>query len=183
MNVLGRHLSEGEIKELERVAHSQTMQYRYVRRAQYILAANQQRHVCDVVRELDTDRRVVLKWCRRYLESGLNGLLDKQRSGCPRTYSPEQVARLVATALTPPALLDLPFGEWTQVRLAEYMHLQGIGMSPSRVGELLRAEGLRWHTQESWYGQGEVVAPDFVQKRGPLSGHTPSPKKAVRSFA
>lgn len=179
MNVLGRHLTEEEIAELERVARSQKMQVRYARRAHYILVANRQRHVCDAARELDTNRRTVLKWCKRYLESGLNGILDKRRPGCPRTYPPEDIAKLVAAALRSPRELGLPFGEWTQVRLADYMHLQGVGISPTRVGEVLRSEGLRWHTQESWYGKSEVVAPDFVEKRGRLSGHTPSPKKAV----
>lgn len=179
MNVLGRQLSSEEIEELERVARSQTMQVRYVRRARYILVANRQRHVCDAARELDTDRRVLLQWCKRYLESGLNGLLDKHRSGCPRTYSAEQISKLVAAALTPPGELGLPFGEWTQVRLADYMHQQGIGISPTRVGEVLRSEGLRWHTQESWYGKSETLAPDFAEKRGRLSGHTRKPDKAV----
>lgn len=179
MNILGRHLTDEEIAELERVARSQKMQVRYVRRAEYILVANRQRHVCDAVRELNASRQTVLKWCTRYLERGLQGLLDKHRSGCPRTYPPEQIAQLVALALTPPSQLGLPFGEWTQVRLADYMHLQGIGISSTRVGEVLRSEGLRWHTQESWYGKSAVVSPDFTEKRGPLSGHTQKQKRAV----
>jgi transposase len=183
MNILGRELTQKEIAELERVARSQTAQVRHVRRAQYILVANRQRYVCDAARELDTDRRVLLTWCKRYLAEGLNGLLDKPRSGCPRTYSHDQVAQLVAAALTPPATLGLPFGEWTQVRLSDYMHQLGFGMSASRVGEILRSEGLRWRTQESWYGQSEVVDPDFVEKRGRLSGHTRNPGPTAPSSA
>jgi transposase len=182
MNVLGRELTQVEVAELERLARSQKSQVRYARRAQYILVANHHRYVCDAAREAEVDRRVLLLWCKRYRQNGLNGLLDKPRSGCPKTYSPEQVSKLVATALTPPSSLGLPFGEWTQQRLAEYLHQQGIGMSPTRVGVLLRREGLRWHTQESWYGHSETVAPDFVEKRGRLSGHTRNRGRTASPF-
>lgn len=179
MNILGRELSADEIAALEKVARSQKTQVRYARRASYILAANRNRHVCDAIREGETDRRTLYSWCRRYLKEGLAGLLDLPRSGSPGRYTPEQRGLLIKTALTSPLELGLPFGEWTQQRLADYLHTRGVGIGPSRVGEILREEGLRWHTQESWYGKAEVVSPDFAEKRGPSSGHTRRLRKVV----
>ncbi len=35
---------------------------------------------------------------------------------------------------------------------------------PSRLGEVLLTEGLRWRKQETWFG--ERVDPEFAAKRG-----------------
>jgi transposase len=67
--------------------------------------------------------------------------------------------------------LGLTFGGWTLDRLTA--HLQEhkrLGIGRTRIGEILRAEGLRWRTQEAWFG--ERVDPEFVAKRGPSSRST-----------
>jgi len=54
---------------------------------------------------------------------------------------------VVATCLTPPADLDLPFGCWSLDRLAAYLaETYDIAMRRSRIGQILQAEGLRWRT-------------------------------------
>lgn len=50
-------------------------------------------------------------------------------------------------------------------------------MSRSRIHEVLQREGLRWRTQEIWFGQW--VDPDFAAKRGRLSAFTPIPQRAA----
>ena len=71
----------------------------------------------------------------------------------------------MATALTDPQTLDLPFQSWTLDRLAAYLSEQkGIAMKRSRLGEVLLTEGLRWRQQETWFG--ERVDPEFAQKGG-----------------
>jgi len=42
----------------------------------------------------------------------------------------------------------------------------------SRIGELLPAEGLRWRTQETWFGAR--VDPAFAETRGRSSPSTPT---------
>jgi transposase len=92
-------------------------------------------------------------------------LEDAPRAGRPPTYSREHVGEIVATALTDPQTLDLPFQSWTLDRLAAYLSEQkGIAMKRSRLGEVLLTEGLRWRQQETWFG--ERVDPEFAQKRG-----------------
>ena len=50
-------------------------------------------------------------------------------------------------------------------RLAAYLNdMKGIAIKRSRMSELLVAEGLRWRTQETWFG--ERVDPEFAEKRG-----------------
>ena len=82
---------------------------------------------------------------------------------------------MVATALTDPQTLNLPFAGWTLDRLEAYLNEElGIAIKRSRIDELLHSEGLRWRKQESWFG--ERVDPDFVEKRGPSSRSTRSPQ-------
>lgn len=72
---------------------------------------------------------------------------------------------VIATALTRPRALGLPFAAWTLDRLAAYLHEQkGITMQRSRIDEILLHEGLRWRKHETWFG--ERVDPAFAEKRG-----------------
>jgi transposase len=92
-------------------------------------------------------------------------LEDQPRCGCPATYAADQKAEVIATALTDPQTLGLPFGCWTLDRLQTYLNEHtGIAMKRSRINEILLAEGLRWRQQERWFG--EKVDPDFAEKRG-----------------
>lgn len=68
-------------------------------------------------------------------------------------------------SLTDPQTLGLPFASWTLDRLvASLSEEKGIARKRSRLGELLHDEGLRWRTQERWFG--ERPAPAFAAKRG-----------------
>ncbi|HET6467292.1 MAG TPA: winged helix-turn-helix domain-containing protein, partial [Geminicoccaceae bacterium] len=77
---------------------------------------------------------------------------------------------VIATALTDPRALDLPFASWTLDRLAAHLNeREGIAIKRSRIDELLRAEGLRWRKHESWFGAR--VDPEFAEKRGGYGEH------------
>lgn len=85
---------------------------------------------------------------------------------------------MIATALTDPQILDLPFASWTLDRLAAYCNEElQIPIQRSRIDDVLIAEGLRWRQQETWFG--ERVDPDFAQKRGPSKPSTRSHLRIV----
>jgi len=46
--------------------------------------------VADIVKK---SRRTISRWVRHFNESGIDGLIDKPRSGCPRKISPAQSAK------------------------------------------------------------------------------------------
>jgi len=72
---------------------------------------------------------------------------------------------VIATALTDPKALDLPFASWTLDRLSAYLNEhKGVAVKRSRIDEILLAEGLRWRKHETWFG--ERVDPAFAEKRG-----------------
>jgi transposase len=149
-----------------------------VERAKIIQQARQRQRVPAIAKDLHVGQDTVRLWLKRFNEEGVDGLADEPRSGCPPTYSPEQIGEIIATALTDPQQLGQPFGSWTLDRLATYLkEAKGIGIKRSRIGEILLAEGLRWWQQESWFG--ERVDPKFAEKRGPSSASTPSRRKAA----
>ena len=79
---------------------------------------------------------------------------------------------MAAASLTAPLDLGLPFAGWTLDRLATYLDEErGIPIPRSRISEFLQAEGLRWRTQETWFG--ERPDPAFAATGGhrhPLRG-------------
>jgi transposase len=177
-----RDVTTEERAAIERLAHSRTAAARRVERAQVALAALQGERAATIAARFYITAATVYLWLHRFNDGGLAGLEDKPRKGRPPTYTREQVGTVVATALTDPRTLDLPFASWTLDRLAVYLaEHKGITMKRSRIDELLIAEGLRWRKEETWFG--ERVDPDFAQKRGPSSNSTRLLQKEASSSA
>jgi transposase len=166
-----RPLTADEEAELRRRAASRTLPARVVERAKMILLLRGGQRVPAVAARLGVGADVVRGWLKRFNSEGLDGLKDRPRSGRPATYTPEQVGAVVEASLTKPADLGLPFASWTLDRLAAYLQEgKGIPIKRTRIDEILAAEGLRWRTQETWFG--ERVDPAFAEKRGPSSPST-----------
>ena len=166
-----RQLSPEEYDTIDKCAHSRTAAARLVERARILLLAHQGHRVPALAHQLPLTAITVRTWLKRCNAAGLAALPDKPRSGRPATSPPPQVAAVIATALTPPEHLGLPFASWTLDRLAAYLHAHpGIAIKRSRIDELLIAEGLRWRPHETWFG--ERVDPEFAQKRGALKNST-----------
>ena len=161
-----RELTAEERAAIQRLAHSRTEAARTVERARIIWLASQGARVPAIAQQLGLSQVTTRLWLKRFNQEGLAGLADRPRAGAPPTYSPEQVGEVIAVSLTNPTSLGLPFGSWTLDRLEAYLNEeQGLPIKRSRIGELLQAEGLRWRTQETWFG--ERVDPAFAEKRGP----------------
>lgn len=161
-----RDLTEEEEQEVGRLVRSRTAPVRLVERARIIRLAHHGRRVPAIAAEVGVSEPVVRTWLKRFNAGGVAGLADAPRAGRPATYPPEAVGELVAASLTKPDDLGLPFGSWTLDRLAAYLaEERGIAMKRSRIGEILQREGLRWRTQETWFGARPD--PAFAEKRGP----------------
>jgi transposase len=168
------HLRPLTAEEQQRLTHlnqSRTAAVRDAERARIIVQASRGQGVPAIARALGVCEPTVRLWIKRFNERGLAGLADAPHRGRPATYTHEQVGLVVATALTDPQELGQAFACWTFERLATYLHeTQGLAMSRSRIHEVLQREGLRWRTQETWFGQR--VDPDFAAKRGRSSSST-----------
>ena len=108
-----------------------------------------------------------IHWVKRFNEEGLAGLEDKPRPGRPPTHSEEVRSKLLDLVLQKPRTLGYPFELWTLLRLqTSFEEREGIHLSDSTIWEWLRAEGLDWKRQQSWFHDAESHDPDFVEKRG-----------------
>src|SRR5215207_7127911 len=146
-----RPLTVEEEAAVERLARSRTAPARTVERARIVWLAHHGRRVPAAAREVGVSEQTARRWLGRFNEGGLDGLCDAACSGRPPTYTPEEVGTVVATSLTRPDDLGLPFGCWTLDRLAAYLNEErGIAVKRSRIGEMLQAEGLRWRIEEAW---------------------------------
>jgi transposase len=63
--------------------------------------------------QVGLDGETVRKRTRRFNAEGLAALKDRSRSGRRPTYSPAQTAAVIASALSKPQTLGLPFAAWT----------------------------------------------------------------------
>jgi transposase len=166
-----RPLAADEERTVHRLAHSRTDPARAVERARILWMAHQGRRVPAIARELGVCVQTVRLWLTRFNAHGLDGLNDAARAGRPPTYTPEEVGAVVAASLTKPEELGLPFGSWTLDRLAAHLNEdKGVPIKRSRIGEILQAEGLRWRSQETRFG--ERADPAFVANRGRSSRST-----------
>jgi transposase len=153
---------------IKRLAHSRTEPARLVERARIVWRAQQGQRGPAIARELRVSPDTVRHWLKRFNAAGVEGLRDAPRPGRPATYTPEEVGEVLAAALTDPQTLGLPFGCWTLDRLQAYLNEhKGIAIKRSRIDDLLIAEGLRWRTQESWFGERAAVEPDAAPPPGP----------------
>jgi transposase len=176
--LLVRALTVEERGIIESLARSRTEPARVVERARIILHSSDGQLVPVVARLLNISTKPVRLWIKRFNAAGLVGLRDEPRSGRPATYTSEEIGEVIATSLTNPKSLGLPFGSWTLDRLEAYLNEhKGIPIKRSRIDEILIAEGLRWRTQETWFG--DRVDPEFAKKRGSSPGYIPSHRQEV----
>jgi len=185
-----RELTSEEHEAVRQLAHSRTAPAREVERARIVWHLLQGERVPAVARRLGRSHPCVRHWLKQFNAHGFAGLKEKPRPGRPPTYPPEQVAEVIAVALTAPQQLGQPFGCWSLDRLQAYLNEErGIGIKRSRIDEILLSEGLRWRTQESWFGEraslageapgGKRLDPEFAAKRGRSSGFTRARRKGV----
>jgi transposase len=172
MKLRVRELSEAERATIRAWSGTQAGSVRLRDRACIVALSAQGWWVSDIAGRVHVTPGIVRKWIKRFNADGLAGLQDQPRSGRPATYTTEQIGEVIAVSLLKPDSLGLPFGCWTLDRLQAYLtEERGLAIKRSRINELLVAEGLRWRTDETWFG--DRVDPQFAEKRGPSSRSTP----------
>lgn len=121
---------------VQKLTHSHTAPAQRVQRAQIIWRASRGKSASVIAARVGLDGETVRMRIRRFNAEGLDALKDRSRSGRPPTYTHEQTATVIATALTKPETLGLPLAAWTLDRLATYLHeAKGIAMQRSRIDE------------------------------------------------
>ncbi len=123
---------------LEPLARARMAPQRLVERTRIVLLAAEGRNNEDLADELSVDRQRVRRWRTRWAKASaslaaaeadgadekdlevliLAILSDEERSGAPATFTPEQIAAIIALACEPPADSGLPVSHWTPTEIA-----------------------------------------------------------------
>lgn len=84
-------------------------------------------------------------------------LRDQPRSGCPGTFTAEQITQILAVACEPPQKSDRPITHWTIAELTDEVILRGIvaSISSAQVGRYLREAQLQPHRSRYWLNTTE----------------------------
>lgn len=147
-------LSMGQKEELLTMSRSHKLEKRYVERAKIILYSEQGMNLDEIINKTGLSRPVVNKWRQRFRKNGIAGLRDAGRSGKPKTISPEQKALVIEKACTKP---EGGYTNWSQERIAKE-----VGISQSKVFQILKQADLKPHKIEYWCGKPRD--PEFEQK-------------------
>lgn len=143
-----------ERDELLTMSRSHKLEKRYVDRSMIILYSAEGKTFEQIIELTGKSRPVVNKWRQRFRELGLEGLKDAPRSGKPKTITPEQKAMVIEKACTKP---EGGYTNWSQERIAKE-----VGISQSKVFQILKKADLKPHKIEYWCGKSRD--PEFEQK-------------------
>src|SRR5512138_196189 len=110
-------LNEQQQRELDELyRHSKDPRLRT--RAQMVfLSAEQHLKVPEIAAIVRESEATVLRWLKRFMAEGANGLLDAPRSGRPAQITDAYRQQLLETVRRRPRSLDQPYSLWTLQRL------------------------------------------------------------------
>jgi transposase len=161
--------------ELERRLRAQTTAHRDRQRARVVLLAADGVTGRKIASEVGLSPQSVSKWRLRFLEQGLEGLDDADRSGRPPVYGPTD--RLVLMAKVTSELPEFT-SQWSHSELHDAMAAAGIAISASQIGRILAADDVRPHKVEGWLTRKD--SPEFWERAADVCGlYLSPPENAV----
>jgi len=130
-------LTAHECEQLTRDARRATSAQALALRSKIVLACADGLDNKTVAEQLRCSANTVSKWRKRFIEHRLDGLLDEDRPGRPRTISVDQVEDVIVATLesTPPNATH-----WTRSKMAERT-----GLSKTTIGKIWKDFGLKPH--------------------------------------
>lgn len=140
--------------ELLIMSRSLKLDKRYVDRSKVILFSLEGKQLNEIITLTGLSRPNVNKWRQRYRVAGINGLYDAPRSGKPSVITAEQKVAVIQKACEKPSG---GYTNWSQKRIGNE-----IGISQSKVHQILKNADLKPHKIEHWCGKSPD--PEFESK-------------------
>ena len=143
----------GSVRTLRRWLRSTTLPQGQITRAKIILGLHAGKSPSDIAGEQLVSCKTVHKWRNRFLESGLDGLLDEQRSGRPPTLDEKTVNRVLTltTQYVPEEAT-----QWSERLMAAHA-----GVTPYQVRKIWNAADLQPHRLKTFKISND---PHFAEK-------------------
>lgn len=160
-------IQPGDLLQLERIAHRDSLPWYQVRRARMVLGIGNGQLRESLAYCLDCAESTVWRTCRLYRVCGLAGLLDDRRighSGRDLGITPVQRAQIVELACLEPLARGLHITHWSSQDLARQAVADRIvpAISPATVRRLLHDVDLQPHRTR--YGKTARLDARFKQR-------------------
>jgi len=136
-------LTKEQQSELEEL-YKKTDKPRYRTRAQMVLLSAEKGLKAEDIAQIVRESHVtVLRWLKRYMAEGVEGLKDVPRPGRSTVVTDAYRKQLLENVRRRPRSLDHEYSMWTLQRLADYMAEEtGIRVSHETVRRELAKEGI-----------------------------------------
>ena len=137
-------MSEQDLETLRSWTRSSSIEAGLAERARIVTLAAQGVPNTEIAERLGVSRPTVIGWRRRYQDGGVEGLVDRPRSGRPRQIDEDMRLDIVARTLAgPPRRLGVT--HWSTRLLAEQ-----VGVSNFTVAMIWREFGLKPHRVQTF---------------------------------
>jgi transposase len=90
-------------------------------RAKLVLMSGTGARIVDTCAALSMDRQVVRRWCRRFIEGGMDALKDRPRTGRPSTIASKVWQKVATLVVQSPSKFGLPFERWSVRDLSSFL--------------------------------------------------------------
>jgi transposase len=162
-------LTDEQRNQLEQWVRRRSTAQALARRASIVLLSTEGLDDIEIAKRLRTNRVTVGRWRRRFLQVGIDGLLDEPRPGAPRKISDKDVERVITLTLESK---PRDATHWSTRGMAKHA-----GMSQTAVARIWRAFALQPHRSETFKLSKD---PLFVDKVRDIVGlYMSPPEKAL----
>lgn len=113
-------------------------------RARIIELSNERNTVKQICQKLKFHRPKVEKIIKQFNEAGLKVFERKKSTGRPRRITKEERALILHYLNTHPEKLGIHYNNWSHKKISDYAKKQGIKVSPSQVGRIIRNDEIKY---------------------------------------
>jgi transposase len=153
--------------ELIRRSRSGTVQARVATRARIVLLCAEGNTLTRIADLVGMDQHQVSLWRKRFIDKGLDGLVDEPRPGGPKRLGHDDRLRMAAIA-TSEKDPDDPVATWTYVDVASKMNAEGIRVSASQVWRILKGMDIDLSKVRGWLNRKDD--PEFWERIRSICG-------------
>lgn len=118
-------------------------------RAKIIQLSKEGNFVKQICEKLKFDKKKVGKIINQFNKEGIKIFDRKKGTGRPRRISEDERAKVIQSLNTNPIKLGLHFNNWSRNRLSEYLKNNGIKISPSYVGKIIKRDEIKYKKKKS----------------------------------
>jgi len=130
-------------------------------RARIISLSAKGNTVKQTCQKLGFHRPKIEKIIKQFNEKGLEIFQRGKSPGKPRRITKKERALILQYLNTKPEKLGLHFNNWSHKKLSDYAKKEGVKVSPSQIGRIIRQDEIKYKKKTSWLYSND---PDFAKK-------------------